>query len=344
MLLAVTKYLLAFVFPFAHALGLYWGGSSTWLAAGLAFIALPALELVVRPSKENHDEALEKRVANSSAFLCLLWLATVIAMVTFALTLVWAMKDRSTFSLIGAAVSAGVVQSVMGLNVAHELGHHKQRIHRVMAQVGLSISMYQHYSIDHNRGHHKNVATPLDLSSAPKGMSLHRFFVRSIVGTFRSAYRIEALRLKKERKKGGGAHNVIWRYLLFNASAAFFVGCVVGPLSLAVWGGIILVSVLMLESVNYIEHYGLRRKEVSPGKYERVKPQHSWSSNHQLGRAVMFEGARHADHHYLASRPYQILRHHEAGPLMPTGYPGMMLLAQFPPLWFYVMNKRLPKS
>ena len=102
-----------------------------------------------------------------------------------------------------------------------------------------------------------------------------------------------------------------------------------------------VIGFLLLETVNYIEHYGLQRKVVGEGKYERAMPVHSWNSDHVIGRLFLFELSRHSDHHYLASRKYQVLRHHDDSPQMPTGYPGMMLLALMPPLWFMVMNKRI---
>jgi alkane 1-monooxygenase len=104
-----------------------------------------------------------------------------------------------------------------------------------------------------------------------------------------------------------------------------------------------LIGILLLETVNYIEHYGLQRKQIAEGKYERALPVHSWNSDHVIGRIMLFELSRHSDHHYLASRKYQVLRHHDNSPQMPTGYPGMIILSLLPPLWFYVMNKRIKK-
>ena len=104
-----------------------------------------------------------------------------------------------------------------------------------------------------------------------------------------------------------------------------------------------LVGIGLLETVNYIEHYGLSRKEGTDGKYERTMPHHSWNSNHIIGRIMLFELSRHSDHHFLASRKYQVLRHHNQAPQMPTGYPGMMILSSFPPAWFYVMHKQIKK-
>jgi alkane 1-monooxygenase len=103
------------------------------------------------------------------------------------------------------------------------------------------------------------------------------------------------------------------------------------------------IGIILLETVNYIEHYGLQRKPIGDGKYERAMPAHSWNSDHVVGRLMLFELSRHSDHHYLASRKYQVLRHHDDSPQMPTGYPGMMILSLIPPVWFYVMNKRIKK-
>ena len=104
-----------------------------------------------------------------------------------------------------------------------------------------------------------------------------------------------------------------------------------------------VIGFLLLETVNYIEHYGLQRKKTTEGNYERAMPVHSWNSDHVIGRLFLFELSRHSDHHYLASRKYQLLRHHDDSPQMPTGYPGMMLLALMPPVWFWIMNKRIKK-
>ena len=105
-----------------------------------------------------------------------------------------------------------------------------------------------------------------------------------------------------------------------------------------------VVSFLFLETINYVEHYGLLRKKELSGRYERVKPHHSWNSNHVFGRLMMFNLSRHSDHHYKAHKKYQVLNHHDAAPQLPTGYPGMMILSLIPPLWFHIMNPKLDQK
>jgi alkane 1-monooxygenase len=104
---------------------------------------------------------------------------------------------------------------------------------------------------------------------------------------------------------------------------------------------IAVVGFLLLETVNYIEHYGLSRKKIENGRYERVQPWHSWNSNHVLGRLILFELSRHSDHHFKANRKYQVLRHFDESPQLPYGYPMSMLMSFVPPLWFAIMNPRV---
>ncbi|MBT8394792.1 MAG: fatty acid desaturase, partial [Bacteroidia bacterium] len=105
-----------------------------------------------------------------------------------------------------------------------------------------------------------------------------------------------------------------------------------------------IVGFTLLETVNYIEHYGLLRLKTKSGRYERVKEIHSWNSNHIIGRIVLYELTRHSDHHYKASKKYQILDCHQESPQMPYGYPTSMVISLIPPLWFKLMNKRIPQE
>ena len=170
---------------------------------------------------------------------------------------------------------------------------------------------------------------------------IYEFWFRSIINCYTGAWKIANRETGKIGKPIFSLHNEMLQvqviqllfvaliYLIFGFTITlyFFMAAVFG--------------ILLLESVNYIEHYGLIRKHLPGGKYERPMPEHSWNSDHLIGRLLLFELSRHSDHHYLASRKYQVLRHHDHSPQMPTGYPGMMILSLVPPLWFWVMNKRI---
>jgi alkane 1-monooxygenase len=131
--------------------------------------------------------------------------------------------------------------------------------------------------------------------------------------------------------------------ILIEFSFVFFVYLMFDIRGFAGFLAASFIGILLLETVNYIEHYGLLRKANAEGRYERVMPKHSWNSNHVYGRLLLFELSRPSDHHYKASTPYQLLDHIDEAPQMPTGYPGMMLLALVPPLFFSVMNRRVDK-
>lgn len=155
-----------------------------------------------------------------------------------------------------------------------------------------------------------------------------------------SAWHIANRDVQRKGKKIISLHNEMIQIhlvqVIFVGTIFYFFGGMATTLFLIA----AIQGIFLLETVNYIEHYGLQRKQIAKGKYERARPQHSWNSNHIIGRVMLFDLSRHSDHHYVASRKYQLLRHHDNSPQMPTGYPGMMILATVPPVWFAVMNKR----
>jgi alkane 1-monooxygenase len=237
----------------------------------------------------------------------------------------------------------GILCGTFGINVGHELGHRKSVFEQFLAKALLLTSLYTHFFIEHNKGHHAHVATEEDPSSAILGQSIYSFWPQTIFGTYVKAWEINLDELKK---KGLGFLNFQNEMLFFTLAQVILmvlIGYFFGLYTLLYFLVSAFIGALLLETVNYIEHYGLVRKRNPSGNYERVLPKHSWNSNHLLGRLMLFELSRHSDHHYLASRKYQILRHHEGAPQMPTGYPGMIVLALFPPIWFRVMNRQMKK-
>jgi alkane 1-monooxygenase len=200
-----------------------------------------------------------------------------------------------------------------------------------------------HFFIEHNKGHHKRVATPEDPSSARYGEWIFAFYFRSVFLSYFNAWKIANNDVRKKGRPVLSLSNEMIQFHLIEIAFVAIIFFVFGWLTTIYFLAAAIIGFLLLETVNYIEHYGLQRKFIAEGKYERAMPAHSWNSDHVIGRLFLFELSRHSDHHYLASRKYQVLRHHDDSPQMPTGYPGMMLLALMPPLWFMVMNKRIKK-
>jgi alkane 1-monooxygenase len=249
----------------------------------------------------------------------------------------------STIELVGLTLSTGLVIGSMGINVAHELGHRNNKFELFLSKLGLMINLYMHFTIEHNRGHHRLVSTPSDPATARKNESVYAFYIRSVFGQIIHAWQLEKERLMQLKKSIWTLENEMIQIVLIQSVylivVAYMFGISMIPFAIA----IAAIGIILLETVNYIEHYGLVRKLLSSGEYERVMPRHSWNSDHFVGRIVLFELTRHSDHHYKATRKYQILRHLDESPQLPLGYPGSMLLSLIPPLWFQFMNKKIPQ-
>jgi alkane 1-monooxygenase len=337
------KYLQALILPILAWVSFHSKGWITFLPMIEAFVLIPLLELAFKPDPSNLEKTEEKLRKEDPIYDWQLYIMVPVQLFLLA-TFLDTMQESglALVDKIGRISGMGLMCGVIGINIAHELGHRRKWEEQLMAKVLLLTSLYMHFFIEHNRGHHKNVSTKEDPSSARYGEPLFFFWLRSVVGTYRSAWKIEAQRLKKERKPVFSVHNEMLRFQVIQVSLLVIIGTFYG---LEILGYFVLAATmgfLLLETVNYIEHYGLERQKKGD-TYERVMPHHSWNSDHVVGRLVLFELSRHSDHHYIASRPYQILRHIDDSPQMPTGYPGMMMLSLIPPLWFSIMNPKIKK-
>jgi alkane 1-monooxygenase len=269
-----------------------------------------------------------------------LWVPAQLGLQAWALVEATARFDSDRVAFWALTLGAGYIGGV-GINTAHELMHRKGKPERALSELLLTSVSFAHFSIEHVLGHHKNVATPHDPASARLGEPAWKFIPRSMVGTVRSAWRLERERTQRLSIPWTSLENRRLRYPLVLAAlyAAIVVGFgLPGLLFMAVQS---VFAIALLEIINYIEHYGLYRDEVSPGRYVRVEPEHSWNSSHRLTSLYLFHLTRHADHHAMASRPYFALRHLTDGPQHPYGYATMMVFACAPPLWRRVMDQRV---
>ena len=201
-----------------------------------------------------------------------------------------------------------------------------------------------HFYIEHNFGHHLHAATKEDPATARYNQTVYAFWVTSVFRQYSNAWRIQMMLLKNQNLSFFSFKNDMFWYTILQLvylGIIFYIFGVSGFL-FAIFAGI--TGFILLETVNYIEHYGLLRLKLASGRYERVREIHSWNSNHVIGRIVLYELTRHSDHHYKTSKKYQILDCHDESPQMPYGYPTSMVMAMVPPLWFAVMNKRIPRE
>lgn len=239
----------------------------------------------------------------------------------------WYLKETQGLELILKSIALGISCGVIAINCGHELGHRKEWYHQAFAKLLLMTSFYMHFFTEHNKGHHRHVATPHDPASAKKGENFYSFLPRTLLGSLISAYRID----RKE----------VLTFIAIQFSFALALLIILGQNSLFVYLMASLMGIILLELVNYIEHYGLERKKLDSGRFEKVTPAHSWDSYHFFSSAHLFNLSLHSDHHALASKKFYHLKPNAQAPQMPSGYPGMMLLALIPPLWKRVMHKNI---
>ena len=332
------KYLMSYSIALLAFIGISIGGFYNYLAVIFTFIFIPLLEILVKKSDEKYSEEEKKNRLLDPFFDLLLYLNIPIVFGIFFFSIDKLAFTSSVSDIVGIILSASIVMATNGINVGHELGHRKSIIARTCSKILYLPSQYMHFYIEHNFGHHINVATPEDPATARYKQTLYSFWVTSVIRTYVSAWKIQLRLLRVSKKSFLSIKNDMIFYTLFQIIFLLFIyynfGLYLTILSLVMS----VVSFLFLETINYVEHYGLLRKKELSGRYERVKPHHSWNSNHTIGRIVLYELTRHSDHHFKSSKKYQVLESLEDCPHLPYGYPTSILLSLIPPVWFRIMN------
>ena len=339
-------WLLSVFYPLQPVLGIYLHaqtGNEAWLLLPLAlgYVGGPLLDWLLGEDRNNPPESVVLQLDGDRYYRFLTYLVVPLHFVGLIAAAWWAgTQALSWWAFVGLAVVTGI-SSGLGINTGHELGHKKSALERTLAKIVLAVPAYGHFWIEHNRGHHRDVATPEDPASARMGESIYRFARREIPGAFRRAWAIEKERLERRGKTAWHPDNQILQ------SMAITVLLQAGLLAWLGWSMIPFLLIhnvfawWQLTSANYVEHYGLLRLKDANGRYERCEPHHSWNSNHIFSNLVLFHLERHSDHHAHPLRRYQSLRHFEDLPTLPNGYFGSYLLAYVPPLWYRVMDPRL---
>ncbi|MBF6327171.1 alkane 1-monooxygenase [Nocardia transvalensis] len=309
-----------------------------WIGPIIVLIVIPVLDWVVgedgtNPRDEDYELLSNDRYYRWCTYLFLpiqligLWIAAYM----------WAGDELSVVDKLGLAATLGFVSGI-GINAAHELGHRVEHMERWLAKIALAQSGYGHFFVEHNKGHHVRVATPEDPASARLGESLWEFLPRSVLGGFRSALRLEQERLRRKGFRWWSIHNHIlqaWSMTLVLYAALLIVH---GPRMLPYLLLQAVIGAALLETVNYVEHYGLLRRKRPNGMWARCSPADSWNSDRLVTNIFLFHLQRHSDHHANPGRRYQTLRSSQEAPQLPAGYATMILLAAIPPLWRHIMD------
>ncbi|KPA21210.1 Alkane 1-monooxygenase 2 [Shimia sp. SK013] len=262
--------------------------------------------------------------------------------------LIWFVTHTDHLSVgatVGLMFGMGVISGTIGINYSHELMHQKNNTERWMGDVLLAMVLYSHFRSEHLLVHHRYVGTPRDPVTARYNEGFHRFFPRVLINCFKSAFRAEKEMLARKDLPWTDLSNPFVRYWALQ-TAMLLLALIIGG-----WVGVLLfiwqayIAIWQLELVNYVEHYGLTRKHLGEGKYEHVKPHHSWNAAHKVSNWLLINLQRHSDHHYKPDRRFPLLQNYTdaEAPQLPFGYPVMTIAAMIPPLWKVVMNPRVRK-
>ncbi|WP_159229926.1 alkane 1-monooxygenase [Mycolicibacterium vanbaalenii] len=319
--------------------GVFW-----WSGPTLMLLVIPALDYLVGPDAENPPDSALTWLEHDRFYRWAIYLYLPAQYLSLLLAC-WFWSGGGGVALsgldkVGLMLTVGGIGGV-AINAAHEMGHQRAESERWLSKVALAQTGYGHFFVEHNRGHHARVATPEDPASARMGENIYFFHYRSILGSLRSALALEHRRLARGGKSAWTLRNDALNAWLM--TIALFAALVLGfGIEVLPWLlGQAAIGIFLLETINYLEHYGLRREQRSDGSYEHVRPSHSWNSNSIISNVFLFHLQRHSDHHANPRRRYQALCHAEEAPQLPAGYATMVVVALIPPLWRRVMDRRV---
>lgn len=333
------KYLILLIVPLTVALGYCAGGYYTFLTPVICFVFLPLLELLPFDIK-----LFSKKVGSSKAFRIIPFLfVPVVLLMVFGCSIIAATGKLSKVEFFGLLLSAGVVNGTIGFTLAHEFIHKYLFPEKIAGHLLLACACYMHYSIEHVYGHHVYACTSKDPNSAKKGETFYTFFFRSIAGGYKSAWQIERKCLKKSNLSFLSIHNRMLLFLIIQLFVLAVLGIAFGKYALLFFAGQSFVAVLLHQQANYLQHYGLIRKDEA-GTREKMHAHHSWGIPGECRIVDLFQVQNHADHHLHASTSYEKLVARQESPRLPANYAAMMVVTLFPPLWFKMIHKRMPSS
>ncbi|HSG01936.1 MAG TPA: alkane 1-monooxygenase [Vicinamibacterales bacterium] len=334
-------HLIGFLLPPVIILGATLGGGWTFLPVFVLYAGLPIADTLAGRTAHHPDADAVRALEDEPAFRLVTWAWVPVQVALLVWTLDWVTDPaRTGLERAGIVFSMGSVAGAVGITFAHELLHRPGRFERALGDVLLAAVSYPHFAIEHVHGHHRHVGTPDDPATARLGEGYWSFLLRTLTGGLRHAWRVETSRLRRSGRTAWAPANTMLRYAVTMAVVCAIAWTAWGLTGVAVFFAQGLVAVMLLEGINYVEHYGLVR-HVADGRYERVSAFHSWDSRHRASNWLLINLARHADHHCVASRRYPALATLDPAPQLPAGYGSMLLLALVPPLWRRVMDPRV---
>lgn len=308
-----------YLLPLIYLCTLYFGGYATFLIPILMYFLTPLLEVALGDDPGG-------AIVPDARFNMALYLWIIPHMLTLMIS-AWVIDRMSFIEIVGMILSSGTIIGSVGITVAHELVHRNSSNIKLIGQI-LTMSMfYGHFYFSHVFGHHANLCTENDPNTARKNETIHRFLYRSISGGY-----LQAWEIANKFKRG----NILCFYHMVQIIYIWFILSWFGWLALLYVVLSSIVAILLLESINYVEHYGLTRERGS-----RITEHHSWNTNKEVTNTLLFRIQRHSGHHENSKTEYPELVVRDDAPQLPAGYGGCLILAHIPYLWFKIMNPRL---
>ncbi|MCC5992837.1 MAG: alkane 1-monooxygenase [Rhodobacteraceae bacterium] len=320
-----------------------WGGWWLLLMPLYGWVAFTVMDFITGLYEENADTDTPLADLFWYRLITLIWFPVQFVVIFGALWWIGASDHLHWFEEVALMFGVGVMSGVIGIVYSHELLHQRTKLERWLGDLLLASVLYSHFRSEHLHVHHRYVGTPRDPVTAKMGEGFQAYFWRVLRDCPGSAWRAERAMLARRGLPVWHFSNPFWRYAalqLAMLALAFVIGGVWG-LALFVWQA--LIAIWQLELTNYIEHYGLTRRYLGEGRYEPVRPHHSWNASHRASNWLMINLQRHSDHHYKPERRFPLLQNYgtEDAPQLPYGYPALTTLAMIPPLWRRFMNPRV---
>jgi alkane 1-monooxygenase len=318
-------------------------GEWLWALAAVFWVVIPVVDFIFEEDPFNPTAEQEAELQQHTGYYKgILYVATIMQWAALAsMTYVVVKGDWSWFNILGAALSVGALHAI-GLTMSHELGHKlNDKAQVIFAQIASACSGYAHFNIEHNKGHHKDVATPDDPASSRMGENIYKFALRELPGAAKRGWKLEAARLKRQKRRVYSLHNELLQTSLITIAAYGAMTYVLGWKALPFLLITAAYGWFQLTMANFIEHYGLLRQTLDNGRFERCQPHHSWNNNFKASNLLTLHLQRHSDHHAHPTRAYQLLRDYADAPQLPQGYPAMMGMALIPSAWRRIMDHRV---
>jgi alkane 1-monooxygenase len=339
------RFLLAVILPMLTVLSVLAAPQNAFIGTIIVWFSIALLDMLL---PKNSPDPIQGE-PSQAYFLGLLRFYVVLQIVMIAAG-AYAAAKSDWLTVLGVAFAVGYVTGAQGITFAHELGHSKSKIDRFCGWVLMTSVCYGHFMVEHYRGHHPRAATYDDPASARYGENLYAFLPRTLWGSLASGWRLEAQRLV-QMKSSWSKSPLVWStvaslglvFLPFLMLFSSVTGLNTAQATMKIVVFFLFqsaIAFLLLEMVNYIEHYGLQRSSEG-GKREAFGKMHAWNADHIVTNSLLANLQRHSDHHMHAWKPYATLQDTPEGPRLPTGYAGSILLAAIPPLWFAMMHPRL---